>query len=587
MQSVELLNQPKARKTVVKSEVLTNLGFLEEGQPWPPTSQKPRLNRYKLNKSKFDNELNINREAYDYILNVINDRFRVVSYRMLINLYRKVTYKTADLLFVERPTYITKDENQEELNEIVELSNLGLIGYEGAEDVSIYGDAIYTIKIPSLKPEGADPPAEPEQAKARMGITNPAYWFPVVEETDLKEIKHHILAHVVTRLEENKEKKEVEVNYLIYQIHDKGSYQIGERKIKDDWTLGEKTVVKKGSDIIETGLTGFAVIPTHGATTSDTIFGIDDYTDIINLIDELQIRMEKIASVIDKHGDPSLSGPASALVLDPKTGEYSLKLGGYLSRDTKEDPEVEYLTWDGKLEPAFKEIELILKLLSILTEMGPAMFDEDEGGGGDISGRALRLKYVRPLTKVKRYKNNFDDSFKVGLSLCSEVGYKVEIPSKEIGIEWKDGLPDDPKELAEIGDIRTGKKATDTVTAQIMKQDGLTREQADAKTLEIEAEMASTIPGLGLPGNFDPNRLLGDDGDDLDIREDGTAPQNIAATEGLNGAQIKAAVDVLKGVSDGTTAKTVAIELLIAVGIGKDKAEKMVEAQSKITIKAE
>ena len=447
-------------------------------------------------------------------MNVINDRFRVVSYRMLINLYRKVTYKTADLLFVERPTYITKDENQEELNEIVELSDLGSIGYEGAEDVSIYGDAIYTIKIPSLKPVDGDGDAEPEQTKARMGITNPAYWFPVVEETDLKEIKYHVLAHVVTRLEPNTEGKEVEVNYLIYQIHERGSYQIGERKITDDWILGEKTAVEEGSDIIQTGLTGFAVIPTHGATTSDTIFGIDDYTDIINLIDELQIRMEKIASVIDKHGDPSLSGPTSALTLDPKSGEYSLKLGGYLARDTKEDPGVEYLTWDGKLEPAFKEIELILKLLSILTEMGPSIFDTEIGSGSDISGRALRLMYVSPLTKVKRYKNNFNDSFKVGLSLCSEVGYETEIPASEISIEWQDGLPDDPKELAEIGKIRTG-KPTDTVTAQIMKQDKLTREQADTKTAEVEAENASTIPGLGFPGNFDPDRLLDDDGDDL------------------------------------------------------------------------
>lgn len=509
---VQLINQPKNKITIDKSEVLTNLDFLNEGQPWPPSSQMPRLNRYRLNKSKFDNKLNINQKAYKYILNVINDRFRVVSYRMLINIYRKVSYKTADLLFVERPNFVTTEDSQKTLTEIVDLSKLAAIGYEGALDTSYYGDVVFTIKIPSLASVDGEESGEAEQGKARTGITNPAYWFPVVSERDLKEIKHHVLAHVVTRLVEDKDGKDIETNFLIYQIHEKGKYTVGERAITDEGNLGEKTVVEEGAkEVINTGLSDFAVVPTYGVTTSASIFGIDDYTDIINLVDELQIRMEKIAGVLDKHSDPSLSGPSSALMLD-ENGEYVVKLGGFFARETKESPAAEYLTWDGKLEPSFKEIELILRLLSILTEMGPAIFDDEEGGGGDISGRALRLKYVRPLTKVARLRNNFDDAFKHALSLCSEVGYSQSegIPEKEISIEWNDGLPDDPKELAEIGQIRTG-KPTDTTTAQIMIQDGLNQEQAEKKTAEIEAEQAAEIPGLGLPGNFDPDALLGGD----------------------------------------------------------------------------
>ena len=496
----QILNQPKNKIQIDKSEVLTNLDFLNEGQPWPPTSQVPRLKRYKTNKSKFDNKLNINRDAYDYILHVVDDRFRVVSYRMLVNFYRKVTFKTADLLFVERPNYVTEEENQDVLTEIVDLSNLGSIGYVGAEDVSIYGDSIYTIKIPAQRLSKTVESNKPEQSKARMGITNPSYWFPVVNETDLKEIKHHVLAHVVSRLVKDKDGKDVEKNFLIYQIHDIGSYTIGEREITDTGELGEKTEIEEGeADKIETGLSDFAVVPTHGVTTSDTIFGIDDYTDIINLIDELQIRLEKIASVLDKHSDPSLSGPASALTMDPDTGEYSVKLGGYFSRDTKESPEAKYITWDGKLESSFKEIEIILNLLSVITEMGAAIFDRDKAGTGDMSGRALKLLYVNPLTKVARVRNNFDDAFKKALSLCSEVGYDKEILAKEIAIEWKDGLPNDPKEMAEIGQIRAG-GPTDTVSHQIQIQDDLTKEQADTKAEEVKIENTSILgPGTGIP----------------------------------------------------------------------------------------
>lgn len=60
------------------------------------------------------------------------------------------------------------------------------------------------------------------------------------------------------------------------------------------------------------------------------------------------------------------------------------------------------------------------------------------------------------------------------------------------------------------------------------------------------------------------------------------SPENIASTNNLNGAQITAAIDVLAGVTGGTVAPLVAIELLVAVGIDKPIAERMVAASAKI-----
>ena len=518
-----LLNNPQKPQRVEKSELLTSLDFLSTDATWPPASQVTRLARYKLNKSKFDNKLNINMKAYKYIISLVDNNFRVISYRMLVNLYRKVTYKTADLLFVERPTYIVaKKEDgeevkatQETLDEIVTLSKLGKIGYQGAEDVSIYGDAIYTIKIPAKQPGTTEDGGAKEQEKARMGITNPRYWFPVVSETDLSEIKHHVLAHVVTRLVVT-DGEEKETDFLIYQIHERGSYTTHERVINDERKLEAESVLEEGeTNKVDTGLSDFAVVPTAGVTTSDSIFGIDDYTDIINLIDELQIRMEKIAHVLDKHSDPSMSGPAEALQLNKETGEYSVKLGGYFQRSTKDSPDVNYITWDGKLDPSFKEIELILNLLSIITEMGAAIFDREKGGAGDLSGRALKLLYVNPLTKVARVRNNFDDAFKHALSLCSEVGYPSEIPQKDISIAWKDGLPNDPKELAEVGQIRAG-RPTDTVVSQIMVQDGLSEEAAIKKAEAVNLANMSDIPMIGAGGFGD---LVGVNAGQVDVTE--------------------------------------------------------------------
>ena len=496
------LNQAKNKNLIPDSELLTNLDWLRPGEYFPPASQIPRLNRYKRNKLKFDNDVSVNQDAYNYIIQLVNDRFRVISYRMLVNLYRKVSYRTADFLFVERPVYITSPKKQDTLDTIVRLSKLGSLGHKGALDISRFGEAIFTVKVKSIK----NKKDEDVQDGTRLGITNPSYWFPVVKESDLTEIKYHVIAYIVVR-EIILDGKSKDQKYVMVQIHDKGKYIKREYLLEDDGKLGDPEILENGmiEEEVETGLTDFAIQPIQGVVTSDSIFGIDDYTDLIPLIEELETRLEKVAHVLDKHSDPSLTGPASALTKDQESGEYYLKLDGYFVREDKEDPGVEYLTWDAQLDPSFKEIEIIMDLLAIISEMGAAIFDSKGAGmGSQISGRALKLLYVNPLTKVSRVRNNFDDGFKQALAICSELGYGDDqvIDQGEISINWKDGLPDDPKENAEIEQIRLGNRANQTLTASVMNLDNLSRGEAEIKVLEIEAENKADIPGIDADHNF-------------------------------------------------------------------------------------
>jgi len=509
------LNQPKNKYLIPDSELLTSLSFLDEGQPFPPESQINRLNKYKLHKSKFDNKLNINKDAYDTVIQLVNDRFRVISYRVLINLYRKVSLRTADFLFVERPKYTALVDNladidpkdnvkQQVLNSIVNDSSLNSIGHQGALDVDRFGDAIYTIDIPGEVDQKGG--IDLVQGAATIGITSPVYWFPVVSEKNLKKIQYHVMAHVVSRMVEIEGRKDPEERqYVIYQVHSKGSYTFGERILSEDGNLGEVSSLPDGieTDKVETGLSDFAIVPTQGTQTSDSIFGIDSYTDMISLISELEIRMEKIAHVLDKHSDPSLSGPVSAINRNDETGEYYLKMGDYFARDSTDDPEVSYVTWDGKLEDSFKQISIIMELLAIISEMGAAIFDpKGAAQGSQISGRALKLLYVNPLTKVSRIRNNFDDSFKKAISLASEVGYNEQFKRDEISITWRDGLPDDPKEKAEIQAIRLGNRPSTTTRDAVMDLDSYNEQEAEIKVQEIEAENKADIPGGDADHNF-------------------------------------------------------------------------------------
>lgn len=56
------------------------------------------------------------------------------------------------------------------------------------------------------------------------------------------------------------------------------------------------------------------------------------------------------------------------------------------------------------------------------------------------------------------------------------------------------------------------------------------------------------------------------------------APENLDSTEGLNGAQITAALEIISGVVDGSLPPETAIELLVAMGISADRAQRMVRS---------
>ena len=81
-----------------------------------------------------------------------------------------------------------------------------------------------------------------------------------------------------------------------------------------------------------------------------------------------------------------------------------MDLGKYFKRDSNDDPDTKYITWDGNLDSAYKEIDTLLTQLYTLSEMGQA-FMEGGGGGNASSGTALKLRMVSPRIKAARLKS--------------------------------------------------------------------------------------------------------------------------------------------------------------------------------------
>lgn len=486
--------------------MLTSLNFLKVGQQWPPPGEKERLRKYEKNRLIFEGKHEeVYKESFKRISRVIGNFDEVVSYHVIANYQKLISLKVADFLLGEPPKISCGDDNsthQAALDSIVENSDLINTSYSAAIDVSRYGDSAFNVY-------------KDEDGKGIVDITQPSYYFKVVDPKNIKKTQHHVLAHTYEVTENTGifNSKKTTTKYLYVQIHSKGFYE------EITYKLSEQNLIESVVDElkeIDTGLNDFAIVPIHNLLTSDRVYGMDDYTDLDSIISELEVRISQISKILDKHAEPSVEGPSSALTRNPNTGEWQLKMGNYFPRDSNEDPSVRYITWDAQLEANFKIIEKLINILSTVSEMGSAIFDTQEKAGQIASGTALRRMMISPLAKVNRVRMRFDSSLKKAIKLCSQLGGEniVNLEKEKINIFWNDGLPGDPVEEANVMNIRTGGKATISQYSAIQRLDNLSDEdtQAELEAIQEETNANNPLSNLNMFNDLD-NENKDDEGE--------------------------------------------------------------------------
>ena len=467
--------------------MLTDLSFLNEGQIWIPKCEKERINKYIEHQDLFNGKHDeIYKEQFKRIERVINNFGEVVSYPVIINYQKLITLKLIDLLFGEEPEIVAgekESKEQETIELIKEKSDLMNISYMIGIDVSRYGDGLFYIY------------ADAEGGK--IGFTQPQFWFPVVNHINTQEITNHVIAYT-QEIDENNKK-------LIAHIHYKGYIEQREYQL----ISGVNDVIGKqlNSNIIATGLDDFAIVQVCNIKSTDSIYGHDDYTDIDSIVSEILVRIGQISRILDKHASPSVQGPSSALQKDPVSGEWLLKMGNYFARDSSDDPQVNYITWDGALDAAFKELEELKDTLYTVSETGATLLGQTDKSGAATSGTALRLKMASPLAKVRRLKMRFDSALKKAIYLCSELGGNgiMNLKDVDINITWKDGLQDDPMEEAQIVGMLTQNKAVMSQLTAIKLVQDLSEEGAEEELERIREEESLGNPLMSATQFSDTN----------------------------------------------------------------------------------
>lgn len=476
--------------------MLTSLDFLKINQQFPPDSEVHRLEKYHKNKLIFENQHErVYEENFKRISRVIGNFEDVVSYSVICNFQKLMSVKIADFMFGEEPIISCGDDDSKEqiaVDTIKENSELMNTCYSLAIDLSRYGDGVLNIY-------------KDDEGKGIIDITQPSFYFKVVDPQNIKKVKYHILAHEykVEKEYNSFTRKQNYEKFLYVEIHTKGYVDKYTYKLK-----GNSIYKVEDKELgIPTGLDDFAIIPVHNLLTSDRIYGIDDYSDVDSIISEIEVRLSQISKILDKHAEPSMQGPSSALEYDTSTRSYKLKVGNYFSRDSTEDPAVEYITWNAQLEANFKQVEKLINILAVISEMGSAIFDFDNKLGTAASGTALKRMLISPLAKTKRVRNNVDIALKKAIKLCSQLGGEniVDLSKEKINIFWKDGLPNDDLEEANIMNIRTGGKATISQHSAIKRLDNLTDEDAQSEldAIQVEESVSNPMNSLNMFNNLD------------------------------------------------------------------------------------
>jgi hypothetical protein len=443
--------------------MLTSLNWLEPGNVFPPLSEKERMETYRNNDLLFRTQHKVAwQDDFDEIARRLRRRGHSVD--VILNYQQLLSKKTADFICGETPK-LESEQDTDELEKL--LSHLGwsVRLYEAFIDVSRFGNAI-------LKFVG-------------KGITavSPQCWFPVVDPTDLKTIKQHVIAYPIEPNATGKYTK------LYAEIHEVG--KIETRYYEYDADTSKIGSLLDAPVTASTGMDDFAVQVLTNVTHSGDVFGVDDYSIINSLVAKIMWRLSSADLILDKHSAPTLYGPTQMAEQDPITGLWIVRAGNFFEVDGPDAVKPGYLTWDGNLESNFKEIELLINQLYTLSEMGKA-FMEGGGGGEANSGTALKLRMVAPRIKAARLVNLNNGRIKKIIYMLATLN-NIRLNYDSLTIHWSDGLPVDEVEQVQTLTTATGGKAIMSQYAA-MKRLGLSDEEVEAELEAMREEAASSAP---------------------------------------------------------------------------------------------
>ena len=486
--------------------------LFDTGAMYPPVDSIERLAKYYRGRKIFDGKQAEVFERASELLKETPHAAQLSKLYIAVNLMDVLLTKPADLMFGEGPAYESglpdSSPQQKRLNSIVEENDLNQLGHEIVIGAGIRGDAWIKVYYGrrgdfSEVPTGDDgnllidlPMPEPI-----VEAVDPSYVFPELSRGSRKRFKAVNIAWVEWVADRDGEEipfLNVErhvpgfIMYERFRLHVKGVDSTYGAPIQT-FTIGEKVATGRDADMVETGLAWIPVFHVPYKTTDDDwqgISGIEKLESVLAAINDLLVQLDYI---LHKHSDPIMYGPDLGLTNIPTAGRYIPV--------EKTDVAPGYVTFlsTQQLDGIFRELDFLLGLVFQMSETPQWLFgttlSEDKGGTGTshTDGVAIKARFMPILSKIKRIRVHVDRAFRdalwtaMALENYANEGVDGFEPYEPVypTIRWKDGIPRDEKELAEIMSMRLQGKPTIDVQSAIKVLD----EVDDDKAREIMARI--------------------------------------------------------------------------------------------------
>ncbi len=450
--------------------MLTDFSAFAPGAPWPVEDADTidRLKRCTTNKLLFDNRAD---EVFDTWIKLATYDGSA-ELQILLNWHKLTSVKFADLLFGEPPDVESENETaQDELAALLDRVGMWRMSHMVAIDAGRYGTGVY-------KPRRRDD-------AAHLGLADPIRWYPVVEPDDVQDVQAHIVA--------TPWKSDPEINEddrLTVEQHDRGSvtttvYMLESNEIGS--VVEGPTIENMRADF---GIEGFLLAPAHNVMSSDAAWGIDDYEQVDGVMQEMMVRYDLIARILNKHASPKLVVPRSAMEQDSE-GRAILRAARDAIIETEGERGVtRYVTWEAQLAACYAQLDRLKEQAHMLLETSPALFGISTDGAAE-SGTARRIRLQTTLAKVARLRANFDPVVKDVIRNLAALEGMEDLGA--LTLHWHDGLPDDMAEMAEVEALRVTAGITSKRSA-IRRLDGMDDEAVDKELAEIDTEAAASAP---------------------------------------------------------------------------------------------
>jgi SPP1 family phage portal protein len=482
----------------------TELSFSDmfaPGEYYPAPEHEERIRRYKENKKLFLGK------HYE-VLQRYSDRLSPSQKKSLyisINLPGVICKKSADFLFGESALYSAGKEDdspeQKALERIAEENDLHILNYESALSNAYRGDSFYKIRY-GQEFDG-QLPANIDKPRVIIEAQNPEFVFPETAPGDQNRvIAYHIAYPVQNDLSNDQDwTLHVEshypgrIEYAQFRMTPLVTTVDGEVK---QWTI--QAEIEGTRQTVNTGVPFPLIVHVPNYATDDSWEGIDDLSEHIPIFDELNNRITMIAEILDKHADPALVVPAGSLQED-EYGNPTFRVGVDKVFEVMDKNEVSpfYVTWDGQLAHCFQEIERLTNLVLTNAEIPIVSLGAGDSGTSGASGLAIKWRMNSLLAKINRKRQYYEKALKRVFLIAqlleqavSKTDYEITIPK----IKFRDGLPKDDLEQANIMSIRTAGAKTISQKTALMLLDGLTEEQAEKELERIRNEEAIVDPSI-------------------------------------------------------------------------------------------